>query len=422
MIGVHFGRTPWPLNVAVLYLAKLSAVYSGCCDELERKQWLRRTLTLRHNQIPIAISQSTMGDCGVFPILFSLYLLVALIGVGTAIVIPAGLSKDELFVPVLLALGSSVLVFLIATVYRLQNIGFSKWWVLVLLVPIINSILMMCCWVLPEGYADTKKLDGVGKVGGAIILVLFFGSFIAGLLEGIQDNANMEKDKSDGRQEYARGCIDVCTENRDDIDQCVQFCDCVASVVFDDRKISEISELIDATNDENHPARAELDSLLSERCHANTVAKQQVLPPQGATHSFHFSPIRNSTLTLALSGDATVTVGRTAVTVTLREGSARLNPNVDTIKAQEIVGIRAELGRRTERGWTTGPKSGISLIGQTLYTVDDHIDLGGYQFDIAIDNRELLAGAWIVISATDGNGTWNAHGPRKMDLTATTPP
>lgn len=61
----------------------------------------------------------------------------------------------------------------VLVVKRLQNIGMSGWWSLLILVPIANLFVGLRCVMCPEGYQDTKQLDTAGKViGGTFIGVL----------------------------------------------------------------------------------------------------------------------------------------------------------------------------------------------------------------------------------------------------------
>lgn len=57
------------------------------------------------------------------------------------------------------------------TAKRLQNLGYSGWWVLGMLVPVLNIAVGVKCFAAPEGYADHKTLDTAGKV--------IIGSFLA---------------------------------------------------------------------------------------------------------------------------------------------------------------------------------------------------------------------------------------------------
>jgi uncharacterized membrane protein YhaH (DUF805 family) len=56
---------------------------------------------------------------------------------------------------------------------RLQNIGMSGWWSLLVLVPIANIILGLRCLVYQEGYEDTSKLDRTGTIIGWTLAGVF---------------------------------------------------------------------------------------------------------------------------------------------------------------------------------------------------------------------------------------------------------
>lgn len=68
-----------------------------------------------------------------------------------------------------------ILVAIVVSCYivylRLQNLGYSGWWVLGFIVPILNILVGLRCLAAPEGYADHKTLDTPGKV----IIGLFLG-------------------------------------------------------------------------------------------------------------------------------------------------------------------------------------------------------------------------------------------------------
>ena len=59
-------------------------------------------------------------------------------------------------------------------VQRLINVGLSGWWVLGLIVPILNIWVAIQCIAAPEGYAQHKTLDTAGKV----IIGLFLGAIV----------------------------------------------------------------------------------------------------------------------------------------------------------------------------------------------------------------------------------------------------
>lgn len=64
-------------------------------------------------------------------------------------------------------------VMLIVGIYlnfmRYQNIGRSGWRSLGALLPFIQIFVVMDCYSLPEGYQDSKKMDGKGLLFGIII-------------------------------------------------------------------------------------------------------------------------------------------------------------------------------------------------------------------------------------------------------------
>jgi uncharacterized membrane protein YhaH (DUF805 family) len=79
--------------------------------------------------------------------------------------------------PVLLLIPLSYML----TAYRLKNIGDNPWCCLLMLIPIVNLILQIRCFLFQEGYADTKRLDAAGKT----ISWLLFSIFILLLLAAI---------------------------------------------------------------------------------------------------------------------------------------------------------------------------------------------------------------------------------------------
>ena len=64
-------------------------------------------------------------------------------------------------------------VSLVLAVNRLHNIGTSGWWSVLMLIPIIGFFVLIPCFVFPEGYKDTKKLDVAGKVIAGVMIGLF---------------------------------------------------------------------------------------------------------------------------------------------------------------------------------------------------------------------------------------------------------
>jgi uncharacterized membrane protein YhaH (DUF805 family) len=63
---------------------------------------------------------------------------------------------------------------IVILVLRFKNLGYSGWWVLGLIVPILNLVVAIRLIAAPEGYAVHKTLDTPGKV----IVGLAIGAFL----------------------------------------------------------------------------------------------------------------------------------------------------------------------------------------------------------------------------------------------------
>ncbi|MBE8232615.1 MAG: DUF805 domain-containing protein [Endozoicomonadaceae bacterium] len=66
----------------------------------------------------------------------------------------------------------SLVIMLVLTALRLQNIGKNKWLTLLTLIPVVNILITLCCLVCPEGSQDSKKLDSAGII--SLILIIGF--------------------------------------------------------------------------------------------------------------------------------------------------------------------------------------------------------------------------------------------------------
>lgn len=55
-----------------------------------------------------------------------------------------------------------LLVLIFITLKRLLNLGMSRWWLLGILLPLVNLWVGYRCFACPAGYAFHKKLDGAG--------------------------------------------------------------------------------------------------------------------------------------------------------------------------------------------------------------------------------------------------------------------
>ena len=62
-------------------------------------------------------------------------------------------------------------------VMRLKNTGWSGWWALGMLVPLLNIYVGLRAIAFPEGYSDHKTLDTPAKV----IIGIFVGFFVLGI-------------------------------------------------------------------------------------------------------------------------------------------------------------------------------------------------------------------------------------------------
>lgn len=83
--------------------------------------------------------------------------------------------------------GEGVLIFLFSVLHfvpvclRLQNLGMSGWWSLLLLVPIGNVAVTFYCLVFPKGYNDTKELDAAGRIMIGVVVCFFLICLAAGV-------------------------------------------------------------------------------------------------------------------------------------------------------------------------------------------------------------------------------------------------
>lgn len=71
---------------------------------------------------------------------------------------------------------------IILTVIRLQNIGWSGWAILLMLIPIVNVVLSTALVICQPGYAQEGRLDSAGKTWLWIFVALFGFSVLIGFL------------------------------------------------------------------------------------------------------------------------------------------------------------------------------------------------------------------------------------------------
>ncbi len=100
-----------------------------------------------------------------FTLLAAIVYNVLLIGLGAVI----GPQIGVLVIPMLIAY-FGVLMWIVAL--RMKNTGYSMWWSLGMLVPILNIVVALRCIACPEGYAHHKTIDTAGKVIVGIFFLL----------------------------------------------------------------------------------------------------------------------------------------------------------------------------------------------------------------------------------------------------------
>lgn len=123
----------------------------------------------RYEAVDVALEMRDYGGIGRLQY-FGYSLLVGIIN--NVLQLVAASAELPAAVLVLTALGLIASIVLI--VQRLKNLGYSGWWVIGFIVPILNILVGLRCLAAPEGYADHKTLDGPAKV----ILGIFVGVIV----------------------------------------------------------------------------------------------------------------------------------------------------------------------------------------------------------------------------------------------------
>lgn len=79
----------------------------------------------------------------------------------------------------------SLAVMVVPIVFRLQNIGKSVWWSVLIFIPLANIYIGALCLFAPQGYEQSKQLDKPAKIilGIIIGLIVIIGLF--GLVNSI---------------------------------------------------------------------------------------------------------------------------------------------------------------------------------------------------------------------------------------------
>ena len=78
-----------------------------------------------------------------------------------------------------------VLIVFLVVLQRFRNLGMTRAWFLGLLLPIVNWWLGYRLVACPEGYADHKKMDGIGWVLAILYWLPFVGIILAGIFTAV---------------------------------------------------------------------------------------------------------------------------------------------------------------------------------------------------------------------------------------------
>ncbi len=118
------------------------------------------------------ITQQAFGGIGrlaYFGYSFLNSLLSNVLTIAVVAALPAEAAPVAFIIPAL-----SFVAGIVVVVLRLKNLGYNGWWVLGLIVPILNLVVAIRLVAAPEGYAVHKTLDTPGKV----IVGLVIGAFL----------------------------------------------------------------------------------------------------------------------------------------------------------------------------------------------------------------------------------------------------
>lgn len=78
-----------------------------------------------------------------------------------------------------------LLIALVVMLQRFRNLGMTRAWFLGLIIPVLNWWLGYRLIACPEGYADHKKLDGIGWVLAILYWLPFVGAILAGVFAAV---------------------------------------------------------------------------------------------------------------------------------------------------------------------------------------------------------------------------------------------
>jgi len=114
-----------------------------------------------------------IGRLGYFLSMFGLAILNVCIGVAAG--------HNPGLVSIISVLELAVILPLV--VARLQNIGMSGWWAVLVFIPIANLAVGVPCLIYPPGYSHTKKLDAVAKALICLFIIVVVLIIVGVLVE-----------------------------------------------------------------------------------------------------------------------------------------------------------------------------------------------------------------------------------------------
>ncbi len=88
----------------------------------------------------------------------------------------------ELFLLVHYTIGMGVLM---VTYKRLKNLGMSGWWLIGLIVPVLNMWVFWRTTSCPAGYVDHQSLDTGGKIASGVFVLVILLPLLTGLIPGL---------------------------------------------------------------------------------------------------------------------------------------------------------------------------------------------------------------------------------------------
>ena len=118
------------------------------------------------------ISQQVFGGIGrlaYFGYSFLNSFLSQVLTLAVVAALPAEAAPIALLIVAGLSIGAGIAIVLL----RLKNLGYSGWWLLSLIVPILNIVVTVRLIAAPEGYAIHKTLDTPGRVIVGLLIGIF---------------------------------------------------------------------------------------------------------------------------------------------------------------------------------------------------------------------------------------------------------